>query len=389
MSTMQPSRLPRVVIDVEKLRNIHSGLGLFSLSLARELLNQHPQTIHPVLLARPGIQQHFEGQSFETIEVKVWRKEEISKYIRPMVRPFFGKPKYDLWHVTNQMSKYMPLDPRVPVVLTIHDLILLDVGGPAKVLRQRSSLQAKIDRASVVTTDSQHVADEVMSRFDLGNRSLRVVHLGLSKPCQASQERPGFLDPGPFLFSIGNMLPHKNFHVLIEFVLRMPNLRIVIAGKKDTTYGEFVRREVKQRGLVDRIICPGEVSDSIRQWLYEHCDAFLCPSIAEGFGFPVLEAMQCGKPVFLSKQTSLPEIGGDVSFYWDSFNPDSMASVFQNGMHVFQSERGYAQKLCNHAANFSWSNTCKNYLRVYKEALDGNFHHEPSENIKKAEVSGS
>lgn len=88
MSTMQPSRLPRVVIDVEKLRNIHSGLGLFSLSLARELLNQHPQTIHPVLLARPGIQQHFEGQSFETIEVRVWRKEEISKYIRPMVRPF-------------------------------------------------------------------------------------------------------------------------------------------------------------------------------------------------------------------------------------------------------------------------------------------------------------
>lgn len=120
----------------------------------------------------------------------------------------------------------------MPVVLTIHDLILLDVGGPAKVLRQRSSLQAKIDRASVVTTDSQHVADEVMSRFDLGNRSLRVVHLGLSKPCQASQEKPGFLDPGPFLFSIGNMLPHKNFHVLIEFVLRMPNLRIVIAGKK-------------------------------------------------------------------------------------------------------------------------------------------------------------
>jgi len=108
---------------------------------------------------------------------------------------------------------------------------------------------------------------------------------------------------------VGNMLAHKNFHVLIGLMERLPGRRLVIAGKKATPYGAAIDREIARRGLGDRVKMRGEVSDGDRQWLYEHCEAFLFPSLAEEFGFPVLEAMQCGKPVFLSRAT-LPESTG-------------------------------------------------------------------------------
>jgi glycosyltransferase involved in cell wall biosynthesis len=111
----------------------------------------------------------------------------------------------------------------------------------------------------------------------------------------------------------------------------------------------------------------GQVSDGDRQWLYEQCEAFVFPSLTEGFGFPVLEAMQCGKPVFMSRRTSLPEVGGSLGFYWDSFGAEHMAAVFRAGMAAVAGMPGLARA---HAAEFSWENAARGYLGVYRSVLD-------------------
>ena len=114
---------------------------------------------------------------------------------------------------------------------------------------------------------------------------------------------------------------------------------------------------------------PGEVSDGDRQWLYEHCEAFLFPSLAEGFGFPVLEAMQCGKPVFLSRATSLPEIGGDVACYFDSFEALAMKQVFCDGMQRLRDDSTFRARAIAHAAGFGWSAAAKRYADIYLATL--------------------
>jgi glycosyltransferase involved in cell wall biosynthesis len=371
--------LPRVVIDLEKLRHINCGLGRYSLHLGREILPVAEGRFQPVFLLPSGAERYFPEGGFESIAVSPWNKEAVRRLYRPLVQPLLAPlrptPRVALWHVTSQMSKYLPLDARVPVVLTIHDLNFLHE-SPAdarsdEIDRKLADIQRKVNRAVAIVADSAYVADDVARHVDLGGRPVHVVPLAVSTPPAASARRPDFVPAGPFLLSIGNCLPHKNFHALFGLLERLPDVRLVIAGKKTTPYGEFLEREVARRGLAARVILPGEVSDGDRQWLYEHCEAFLFPSLTEGFGFPVLEAMQCGKPVFVSRRTSLPEIAGDLGFYFDGYEPPALVAVYRDGLTRYQADPAFATRLKDHAAGFSWAATARGYARVYKGILRG------------------
>jgi glycosyltransferase involved in cell wall biosynthesis len=294
--------------------------------------------------------------------------------VRPLVAPFLGASRIDLWHVTNQLSKYLPTSPRVPVLLTIHDLAFLHEGGEdprdRKARRKLADIQRKIDRSTALVTDTRYVADDVRANLDVGRRPIHVVPLGLSPPPAAAAERPAFVPPGPFVLTVGNCLPHKNFHVLFDLVARLPGRHLVIAGKKATPYGEFLEREVARRGLDQAVTLTGEVSDADRQWLYERCEAFVFPSLSEGFGFPVLEALDAGRPVFISRTTCLPEIAGPHAFAFGSFEPAAMARDYEAGLAAWQGDPSAADRGRRHAAGFAWAETARGYLRVYESVLD-------------------
>ena len=356
--------VPRVVIDLEKLRHINCGLGRFSLHLGREILALADERFEPVLFLPDGAAERFAGAA--RIGVAPWRKEAMQRFYRPLLRPVLGAPAYAAWHVTNQMSRYLPLDPRVPVVLTIHDLNFLhESPGESAPAHKLADIQRKVDRAAVVVTDSRFVADDVARHVELRGKPVHVVPLGVPEPPRASPERPPFLPPGPFLFTVGNCLPHKNFHVLLDLLGHLPGPRLVIAGKKSTPYGAFLEREIAARGLGERVVMPGEVSDGDRQWLYEHCQAFLFPSLTEGFGFPVLEAMLAGRPVFLSRRTSLPEVSGGHGEFLDVFEGPAMAAVVRAGLARREALPHLAKAARAHAAGFSWRRMARGYADVY------------------------
>ena len=366
-------RLPRVVIDLEKLRHINCGLGRFSLYLGRELLGLASGRFDPDFFLPRGGERYFADAAsggHGIVRVRPWRKEGLQRWLRPLGRHLPGIERPDLWHVTNQMSRYLPLDDRVPVVLTIHDLNFLHSDSAAsdagRIRRKLADIQRRVDRAAAIVTDSQYVADDLAEHVELAGTPVYVVPLGLTPPPTAATHRPPWLPDGAFAFSVGNFLPHKNFHVLLDLAAQIPNLRLVIAGKKATPYGEEVEGAVSRRGLADRVILPGMVSDADRQWLYEHCEVFLFPSLTEGFGFPVLEAMQCGKPVVMSRRTSLPEIAGDQGFFFDSYDPEAMAAVVENALHAFATDPQAADRCRQHAARFSWRATAEGYAAVYE-----------------------
>ena len=315
------------------------------------------------------------GGRFGRLGVVPWRKEAVQRLYRPLVRPVMGRPAFAAWHATNQMSRYWPLDPRVPVILTIHDLNFLHEAPHdeqfATAARKLADIQRKIDRAAVIVTDSLFVAQDVTRHLVLHDKPVHVVPLGVPLPVPASTSRPGFLPPGPFLFTVGNCLAHKNFHVLLDLLEKLPGQRLVIGGKKATPYGDYLEREVAARRLGDRVALPGEVSDADRQWLYENCEAFLFPSLTEGFGFPVLEAMLCGKPVFMSRRTSLPEIAGDHGYFFDAYDGDALAAAYWSGMGRYHSDPAAAERAREHARSFSWERMARGYAAVYAGLLTG------------------
>ncbi|MFM8708086.1 MAG: glycosyltransferase family 4 protein [Planctomycetia bacterium] len=369
---------PRVVLDLEKLRHANCGLGRFCRHLAEGLLSLGERSFDPVFFLPQTIPQetvrHFRAEGVEQIEVSPWRKETFASLYRPLLAPFQRRHRYDLWHVTNQTSKYLPLDPKVPVVLTIHDLNFLHddrhKDRPRAVARKLADVQRKVDRATAIVTDSRYVADDVAAHLRLDGKPVHVVAPGLPTPPAASAVAPAWAPRGRFLLSIGTCLPHKNFHALFGLVEAVPDATLVIAGKRQTPYGEQLAREVAARNLGDRVLLVGQVSDGDRQWLYEHCEAFVFPSLTEGFGFPVLEAMQCGKPVFMSRRTSLPELGGAIGFYWDSFAAEHMAAVLRAGRPAVAALPDFAAAARARAAEFSWEHAARGYLRVYRSILD-------------------
>ena len=115
---------------------------------------------------------------------------------------------------------------------------------------------------------------------------------------------------------------------------------------------------------------PGPVSDEERQWLYENCESFVFPSLTEGFGLPPIEAMTVGKPVFLARRTSLPEIGGQKAFYWDTFTPNHLMDVYQQGMQLYNAQPNYAEDLQQAAARFCWQEAARQYVDMYRQVLD-------------------
>ncbi|MEN9667463.1 MAG: D-inositol 3-phosphate glycosyltransferase [Planctomycetota bacterium] len=377
----RPGGRPRVVIDLEKLRHINCGLGRFSLHLGRELLALADDRFEPVFFLPRGAEAWFAdaaplpGGRFGRLGVAPWRKEVVQRFYRPLIRPVMGRRAFAAWHVTNQMSRYWPLDPRVPVILTIHDLNFLHEAPHdeqfATAARKLADIQRKIDRAAVIVTDSLFVAQDVTRHLVLHNKPVHVVPLGVPLPVPASTSRPGFLPPGPFLFTVGNCLAHKNFHVLLDLLEKLPGQRLVIGGKKATPYGDYLEREVAARRLGDRVALPGEVSDADRQWLYENCEAFLFPSLTEGFGFPVLEAMLCGKPVFMSRRTSLPEIAGDHGYFFDAYDGAALAAAYWSGMGRYHSDPAAAERAREHARSFSWQRMARGYAAVYAGLLTG------------------
>ena len=98
------------------------------------------------------------------------------------------------------------------------------------------------------------------------------------------------------------------------------------------------------------------------------CEAFLFPSIAEGFGLPVIEAMLCGKPVFCSNRTSLKEIGGEFAFFWNNFESGEMVKIFNNGLAKFKDE-DFKNRQFAYATQFTHKKNIEGYLNIYRELL--------------------
>lgn len=164
------------------------------------------------------------------------------------------------------------------------------------------------------------------------------------------------------------MLAKKNFHVL-PCLLVGNDYELIISGNL-SPYANSIMEEAKRWNVETRVHITGPAKEEEKHWYLSHCSAFAFPSIAEGFGLPVVEAMYYGKPLFLSSKTSLPEIGGSLATYFnDEFDPAGMQEESSNGMYRYEATN-LESKLKERAVQFSWETAAEKYWRIYKSLLE-------------------
>ncbi|MBL7742235.1 MAG: glycosyltransferase family 4 protein [Chitinophagaceae bacterium] len=350
--------MKKYLVDLHRLRhNPYNGLYTFSCRLAENLLNQ------------------------------ALVEEELYYYLPRDKFGFFGtKPKYvthrrshklyqadtarfDVWHLTTGISQYRPFNRKTKVVYTIHDVNFL-VEDPHNIKRNRRTLklmQHNANRADHIVGISQYALDFAAQHLHFGDKSTSVIYNGYTVSDFTGFDKPVYRPGKPFLFTISLVQPRKNFHVLPALLVNN-DYELVIAGLNHFDYAKKVMEEARRWKVEDRVKLIGAIDEENKYWYYTNCKAFMFPSVAEGFGAPPLEAMHFGKPVFLSKYMSLPEIGRDVAYYFDDFSPESMRDTFEKGMTDYKNH-DRAAAIRQQASLFDWKKNAQEYLSIYRSLV--------------------
>jgi glycosyltransferase involved in cell wall biosynthesis len=349
------------MLDCEPLKDRNSGFSHFVVPLAHELIRQN-QRYDLYCYVPPA-----EVGGLGSAGVRYLTQRSFHKYFNP---PSYG---FRLWHATSQLSWYVPTSPLTKVVLTVHDLNFLHENPDERTYtRQLAMVRRNIRRADYLVTISDYVRQDILRHADLlgyrPTQPLRYVRRGVEAlaPMPAGHA-PAYVPRRPFLFGLGTINAKKNWHVL-PALLQGNDYELVIAGSfAEGDYVQAIEAAAAEAGVADRVRVLIRISEADKAWYYQHCLAYAQPSLAEGFGLPVVEAMQLGKPVFLSRLTSLPEVGGAAAYYFDDFGPAAMRQVLATGLAQHSPARVAAAQA--QAAQFSWAQAAADYLDIYAELL--------------------
>jgi glycosyltransferase involved in cell wall biosynthesis len=166
-----------------------------------------------------------------------------------------------------------------------------------------------------------------------------------------------------FFLHVSRMAPSKNVGTIVALARAWPERTFVLAGP---AWGHSKWLHDELSGTMPNVHVLLGVDDSVKAWLLENCEAFLFPSLAEGFGLPPLEAMQFGTPVFLSDRTCLPEVGGTHAAYFRDFSAAAMRKVIEAELPRLQANREAARTW---AQTFTWDRCVAGYVDLYTGLL--------------------
>ncbi len=347
-------------ISFGKVRTWHDGLGEFSLQLGHRLAAAAPRWRD-----ERGIRFHFhlphQWHGHFGPDVSYLSTHDLQRWVH------WQPQRFALWHSLHQHNPFQVPLRTVHRLQTVHDANFLYLKHGAKRQRYVHRMRRQLSRCDEVIAISRHVQSDLQDKLGCTTR-MRVIYNGVRNLSGAPTEAIDSLQGVPFLLHVSRLAASKNVGLLLDLAARWPERQLVLAGG-DSPYAQEVARQIEQRGLQSNVHLFLDVSDAQKAWLFAHCDAFLFPSQAEGFGLPPIEAMHFGKPVFLSTLTSLPEIGGSSAFYVDPLDAATLQAAIEHGLAAHTPARAAA--VAAHAATFNWDDCAAAYLRCYGDWLGG------------------
>lgn len=355
--------MQNIFLESHNIKNQFSGFGQFNYHLIKGLYNANvldfKMTLHSknTNVLKKEFEDYFDYKTYHS----------LSRH-----KAFSIRKKFDLWHCLNQNIKIEPYH-NIPYLLTVHDVNFIDEVSNNMSHKHNINFQKKLNRSHAITYISNFAKASTHQYFKVPDIPEYVIYNG--NPIQdikiPENYHPKIITKRPYFFSIGEFSERKNFHALVKMLEFIPEYDLVLSGNNDTEYSNgTLQKTIATLKLENRVFITGKVSETDKQYYMQNCDAFVFPSLREGFGIPPIEAMRFGKPVFLSNNTSLPEIGGAHAFYWDNYEPDYMAKVVINGLNTYEKDKkSLSKNYIKHAQSFDWNKTAEKYIEVYKSIL--------------------
>lgn len=288
------------------------------------------------------------------------------------------RQRIDLLH---SMAFVTPLVAPCPTVVTVYDLSFIHFPERFPGWQRRyltAQTRRSVNQAQQVIAISEASRQDIHRVFNIPLHKITAVQPGVDpiyRPL-ATADIHAFRQqanlPPRFILHVGTLQPRKNIPVLLEALARLgrPDLHLVLVGGKGWLYDDIFR-QVTRLGLEKQLYFPGYVEDEQLPLWYNAAELLVLPSVYEGFGLPILEAMACGTPVVAAATSSLPEAGGEAARY---FAPDDVAELADQLATVLDQpqvaaemrERGLQQ-----AARFSWARAGMETAAVYQQVLTG------------------
>jgi glycosyltransferase involved in cell wall biosynthesis len=368
----------RILIDAHMIGEQESGNERYLLNLIASLTElappaefivaaSHPELVQKILLDRTRWR-------VEPVSAPAWRR--LGFELPALVR----RERVDLLHVTYAA----PLWPGCRVLTTVHDVSYRS--HPAWFsIRDRCVLRAGVGltlaAGAGVITISEHSRMEISRYYGVPQNRIQVTRLA-GDPCFRQPSNGGpTVDlnrlgiRSPYILAVGNLQPRKNLGGLIRAVAELKRkkagpFQLVIAGKAKWRESDLFS-EVRRQGLETEVCFLGYVTDETLTALYRQAAVFVYPSLYEGFGLPLLEAMSCGAPVVTTRCTSIPEVVGEAALMVEATDTSAMADAIGRVLEDESFQASLREKGLKQAAQFSWARTARETWDVYRRAVEG------------------
>jgi glycosyltransferase involved in cell wall biosynthesis len=287
------------------------------------------------------------------------------------------KYRLDVLHCTSYITPSWKI--RIPYVVTIHDTIALDFPQWCKTLNVyyfNLTMRRTTSLASAIICVSKYTSANVIQHFSPSPSKVHTIYPGIDSIFQSKQDdtlrskiRTKYRLPGQFLLYVGNIEPKKNIKGLFQLFSELKKHgyphKLVLVGSR-TWKSEF---ELRHMNASSDILSIGYIARQELPHVYQMADAFIFPSLCEGFGFPPLEAMACGTPVISSCQGALGETMTDAAVI---INPKDMEESRKSIESVLYDSEHRSQVILagiNRVGHFSWAITAQRTLEVYREVV--------------------
>jgi glycosyltransferase involved in cell wall biosynthesis len=353
-------------------------MGVCARNLIGKLAETSPELELLVFVGREGADLEFDGAEVVRVDVSALPMERRLRAEQRLLPGLVRDHRMDLLH---SLAVWGPVQPGAASVVTVHDVRY------ARFPRMNTST-ARVDwvaaarsgahAADRVITPSEAAAADITELLGVRRDRIDVIHqagkpLGPATPEAELRERLALGD-APVILCVSPRHPHKNTVRLFAALGRLEpkSSPVLVMPGYPTRFEAEIDGEAHRLGIADRVRLPGWVSDEDLEGLYGMATCLVFPSLIEGFGMPVLEAMERGLPVACSNTTSLPEVAGDAPRYFDPRDEGEIARAIDELIQDSRLRERLAAAGRERARRFSWERTTRQTIESYERAWELN-----------------
>ncbi|WP_018248101.1 glycosyltransferase family 4 protein [Orenia marismortui] len=374
----------KIGLDIQSTLKNKTGVGWYTQNIIENLADNELEFEGYAFnfLGRNNIHKSISTLDFD---VKINKTLPYSLYRRiwnhlPVSYNYIVNSKADIFHFFNYI---IPPKIRGKVIVTIYDMVykLFPETMTKKNYRWlEKGLQRSINRADKIITISKSAKKDIMKYLAIDEEKIEIIYPGIDyelysselKVGKAKELREKYNIPKNFILYLGTLEPRKNIGRIIDAYAKYQqqakgDISLVLAGKKGWMYQEIFDK-VKEYSLEDKVVFTGYVNEIDKPAIYKMSKLFIFPSLYEGFGMPVLEAMASATPVITSNISSLPEVVGEAALLVDPYDINDISNVIKQILEDKKLQLRMTEQGLKQSAKFSWQKSAEKLLTVYKEA---------------------